>query len=72
MMSGKRDLLATLRSKSIDIGSFHGRSRDDEFGSNNNAKSGSELNRDVPNNTQRPNANALTKGELTTARISKF
>ena len=40
MMSGKRDLLATLRSKSIDIGSFHGRSRDDEFGSNNNLKSG--------------------------------
>ena len=72
MMSGKRDLLATLRSKSIDIGSFHGRSRDDEFGSNNNVKSGSELNRDVPNNTQRPNANALTIGELATARISKF
>ena len=72
MMSGKRDLLATLRSKSIDIGSFHGRSRDDELGSNNNLKSGSELNRDVPNNTQRPNANALKIGELTTAHISKF
>ena len=40
MISGKRDLLATPCSKSIDIGSFHGRSRDDEFGSNNNLKSG--------------------------------